>query len=442
MKKFSVIALVVAAAVLFAVPAMALDVDFSGHYRVRGYYTENASLNDLTSTSDARIDTRFRLQTVFKVSDNLKVTTRFDAHDNEEFESDGSEDATLETFNFERAWLTASFDMFDLNVGRMAGGFCGLKFCDAERDAARIKVTLKDIDPWFLTVLWEKRDEQDYNGTTTFSGQDASEDYDNWAALGGWKNEGMEIGMLYVIYDDDRDTTLNRFYHLFDPWFKGTFGPVTVEAEAQWFVGEWADVDTAVTGTPGTQDRDIDALRYLIDVGVDLGVATVGAGYAHADGQPRQNTGSEDLEALPAGWMGGNDWEPLLILTHSTVGANLGGLGNLNGGNASTNLQNCGMDMYYLYGSFAPMENLTLDAILGFAEADELGEFERVGGYTNVDDSFGWEFDIGATWQIMDNLSYKIKFAYLDADDFYKLGGSTDNVDSTYAVFNAIQVTF
>ena len=45
MKKFSVIALALVAAMLFAVPAMALDVEFSGHYRVRGFYTQNMHMN-------------------------------------------------------------------------------------------------------------------------------------------------------------------------------------------------------------------------------------------------------------------------------------------------------------------------------------------------------------------------------------------------------------
>ena len=445
MKKFMILALALAATFMFVVPAMAVDLEFSGHYRLRGYFIDKPSLEDDAAdeqgASDAQFDNRFRLQTVFKIHDRLKITTRFDGNDTT-FESDSASDSTTgEDFDFERAWLTASFDMFDLHAGRMAGGFCGLKFCDSERDAARIKVAMKDIEPYFLTVLYEKRNEEDYDDDYTFSSDEADQDYDNYAALGGWTSESMEVGLLYVAYDDARDTSYDRFFHLFDPWFKGLFGPVTVQAEAQWFTGDWQDYDDS------TADRDLDALRYFIDIGADLGVANVGVAYAHADGQERQNAdNSEDQNVLPYGWFGGTDWEPLLILTHSNVGANLGGYGNLNGANggytANSNLTYIGMDMFYVYGSFAPMETLTLDATLGFVSADELGRFEDEEGLSNVDDDLGWEFDLGATWQIMDSLTYNIKAAYYDAGDFWKLGDSAAQVDDAFAVMNAMVVTF
>ncbi|MBW2602568.1 MAG: hypothetical protein JRD47_11775, partial [Deltaproteobacteria bacterium] len=82
MRKFTVIALALVATFMFVVPAMAVDVEFSGQYRVRGMYMDNTSLNDDTGASDAYMDMRFRLQTVFKINDNLKLTTRFDALDN------------------------------------------------------------------------------------------------------------------------------------------------------------------------------------------------------------------------------------------------------------------------------------------------------------------------------------------------------------------------
>ena len=60
----SVIALAVAACMLFAIPAMAVDVDFSGYYRVRGFFQDTQSLNDDARTANAKFDHRFRIQPV------------------------------------------------------------------------------------------------------------------------------------------------------------------------------------------------------------------------------------------------------------------------------------------------------------------------------------------------------------------------------------------
>ena len=46
MKKLSLIALAVVAVMLFAGTAMALDVSWTGQYRVRGYYMKNMALAD------------------------------------------------------------------------------------------------------------------------------------------------------------------------------------------------------------------------------------------------------------------------------------------------------------------------------------------------------------------------------------------------------------
>ena len=74
------IAVAICATCLLAVPAMAVDVDFSGSYRIQGVSHEHVDLRD-DSASDAWFDQRFRLKTTFKVSDNLTLVTRFDALD-------------------------------------------------------------------------------------------------------------------------------------------------------------------------------------------------------------------------------------------------------------------------------------------------------------------------------------------------------------------------
>lgn len=431
MKRFSVIALAVAAVMLFAIPAMAVDVDFSGHYRVRGFFEDNTDLDDSTGASDARMDMRFRIQPVFKIHDNLKLTVRFDGVDNQEWESTH---ATSEDIGLERVYLDASFDMFALRIGRMAAGACGLKYCDAEGDADRIKVILKGIDPWYLDYTYQKSVEQDYNSGATASTSD--EDFDAHWIHGFYSAETMTTGMLFGYYNNKTGVTDTQQYWLFDPYFKGTFGPLSVEAELQWKTGDYVDYDGA------TPDRDYDAWRYILDVAFDFGQGSVGAGYAHSDGQKVNTAGNEDY--TNAG-LGGNDWEPFLIMTHWRANAGLGGtaLGNLNSINASTAMTEFGFDIFYLYGSFAAMEDLTLNAIVGFATADETNTPSYPSSSVNVDDEIGWEFDVGAKYKIMDNLTYDIKLGFFQTGDLYKLGDtSSTKDDDTWAIMHTLIVTF
>ncbi len=442
MKKLSVVALALAAAMLFAVPAMAVDMDLSGHYRVRGFYNDNTDLNDDEGASDAALDMRLRLEPVIKVHDNLKLTMRFDGHDNRAWGDNSGIDSgtsttgapTSEDIGLERVYLDATFDMIGIRVGRMSAGTCGLKFCDSDTEQDRIKVILRNIDPFYLDYTYAKAIEDDYNsGTSTDT---ADEDFDAHWLHGFFSDETMTTGLLFGYYNNrtgsDADLYNSTFY-LFDPYFKGTFGPFAIEAEAQWWTGDWREYDSAA----GLDDVDYDAMRYIVDGAFNFGPGSVGLGYAHADGQDEDD---EDW-TVPGDGLGGNDWEPLLILTSATGNSGLGGtrggitLTNFNSDNSNLTTDQLGFDIFYVYGSFVPMEKLTLTAIVGMASAAETPD-----GY---DDEIGTEFDLGAKYQLMDNLNYDVKFGFLSAGDLYK-GTSADDfqVDDTWAIMHSLVLTF
>jgi hypothetical protein len=274
--------------------------------------------------------------------------------------------------------------------------------------------------------------------------------------MGSYKTEGIEGGLLIEMVADGAPThagaavaNAKQNFTLIDPFFKGVFGMVTVEAEAQWYTGDYLEYD-AGAGT----DVDYDAMRFILDVGFDFGMMTAGLGFAHSDGR-----GANEND-YTAGQFGGNDWEPFLIMTgffdHSGA-ALLGGIGNFNQKNAqntagvptnpsavgpATTWADAGYDIFYLYGSWPVMENLTLNAIFGSATADETDRFQAAGA-GSVDDAIGWEFDIGAKWQVMDNMTYDVKLGYFSPDDFWKAGvaGARDP-DETYSIMHSVVVTF
>jgi hypothetical protein len=115
MKKFWIVLLSMGLLAAFSIPAFAIDVKFSGEYRVRGWYdnnpsalendaVSNATINAIFTAIDAKrvaagyaamytnasknrgaersasfYDQRLRIQTDFVVAEGLTLTTRFDA---------------------------------------------------------------------------------------------------------------------------------------------------------------------------------------------------------------------------------------------------------------------------------------------------------------------------------------------------------------------------
>jgi hypothetical protein len=414
-------------------------------------FDDNQDLDDRDGTdgSQAKFDQRFRIQPVFKITDRLTLNTKFEALDRVNW------GGTADSIDMERAWVDAEFDMFTLKFGRMQAGTCGLSYCNSDGDADRIKVVLKDTDPFYLDFTYSKYIEADYNTTTGAAGAGNDQDMDGYAIMGSYKVEGVEAGVLVEFVSDGSpvhgavaQADAKQRYTIIDPFVKAVFGPVTVEAEAQWYTGDYLDFDNSAT-----TDIDYDAKRYLLDVGVDLGVATVGVGYAHSVG--RSNT---ETDFTNAGF-GGNDWEPLIILTgfwdHGAGG--LGSVANLNEKNKSitaasdtdmpdlgtgtgpaTLWSDAGYNIFYIYGSFSPMEDITISAIVGSATADETSRFAA-----GVDDDIGTEFDVRVKWQVMDNMVYDIGFGFFSPDDFWKAGDSTSQVDdSTWSIVNTVMVTF
>ena len=426
MKKFTIMALALCLTVVMAAPVMAVDVDFSGDYRVRGFYTSHWDLRE-TSASNAYMNMRFELQTVFKVSDILSVTTRFDALEDHVWGTPTDEAGDPGNINFNRAYMTIKAPVGKFNIGRMLGGPLGNIFGDYEYEADRIKF-VKKIDPFTLVAIYQKGVEQDSDTDT------ADEDQDVYYLLGIYKAEDITAGLAFVFNDDKTHSgdavaaapngprTIKSYDAI--PYFSTKFGPLALQGELKYSWGE-TDYDQV-----GKADLDIDEITYNLEATFDLGVASVQAGYAFFSGDNDANDNEDSGYA--AGF--GDNWEKLFILTSDedpVLCANLGGAGNLSkaGGNTKA-----GAKLYYVGAGFTPMENLKLDAVIGIADADKA----QVGWK----DDYGTEYDLTLNWKIYDNLTYTAIAAFLDAGDFWKSGVPATQIEDTYALFHQLELSF
>ena len=68
----------ICAALMIAAPAMALEVEVSGHYFIEYFNNSNPNFKDSDATDDY-VTMEFMAKPVFKVNDNITLTTQFTA---------------------------------------------------------------------------------------------------------------------------------------------------------------------------------------------------------------------------------------------------------------------------------------------------------------------------------------------------------------------------
>jgi predicted porin len=255
-----------------------------------------------------------------------------------------------------------------------------------------------------------------------------------------YKGQGWDGGLLYG-WNHDRSSAPDVYKiddHNFVPYFRGTFGPVDVQSELWFATGE-------LEGVKGFEDVDVQSWAWNVELGFDLGPVGIGAGFAYTTGD--DDPGDDDKENFLRS--GGMDWQPLLIMTGYYMDANLGCFGNLNMRNVYTSTGSgldanvLGYTLFYLTADWAATENVTLDAAFGYAEFNEMDHIEAANpGTGGWDDGVGWEFDVGLTWKLMENLKYNAKVGYFSEGDFWEKGNCDCDTDYELSAIHALTVTF
>ncbi len=208
MRKMILVAVFFCFATGLALPAMALEVDFSGNFEVEGILNSSENMHKDDKTSDFR-QMRLRVKTDFIVSDDLKLTTRFDAlekvlsskdsaFDNGHNDTGIDSDTDDDNIDFDRAYLTWKSPIGLFQVGRMEGVTWGTKFSDDEDDTDRIKyilpIPLKE-GTFYIGAVAEKVTENDKG--THFSDEDNDKYYIGFT----YKAKTYTTGLLTAFYN-------------------------------------------------------------------------------------------------------------------------------------------------------------------------------------------------------------------------------------------------
>lgn len=438
MKKFLVVLLSLGLLVAFGTTASAADVKFGGGYYLVGVYENAPQVVDPANYSRAAFYQRVRLQPTFQIAEGLTFTARMDALEKQWGQIDwkGTADQTSsrkqtevtanpkiqENIEFERAWVTFMTKIGAFQVGYQSADAWGTTFSDSEGVRPRIAYATQ-AGPVTFAAVYEKFIEKDNVNAAPTGLVDS--DYDAYMLTAIYKAKALEAGLLYKYYVDKSTRVAGPYsgkINQLAPYMKGTFGPVFVEAEVNYFFGKAREYEN------GTPDVDISAWTAYLNGKVNLGPAAVGAliGYASGD------NGSDATKAKTAPAGGGTSWNPAMILMNDDLAT------WLPGGVTTGNSKKLNMILYQIYASFKPLAKLSLDAALTYAEADKLTAADELAGKNKKK---GTEFDVSATYSIYDNLTYMVGAGYLWTGDNFKTAvNATTNND--YLLINKLTLSF
>jgi hypothetical protein len=437
--------------------AAAVEFKMSGNYLVEGAYLSNAQgtgmdvteANGDSTPSDAYWLHTFEIKPTMKVNDKISMNATIRLADDNFWgeQNDTSGLATGGSLGDVEVWhlyMDYASPIGNTRFGRVPAGSYGTAFRDFDYRANRIAWWPNFVEkPWSIMLYTDKVVDNDTIGANT----QTAADYDKYVARVYYKNDTMDTGLHYGYYNDLNDNTTWNSVTAHSTYADQkseltAYGKFKVDnyfinAELTHFFGS-RDYYTEVIGT--TQDRDFDGWAGMLQVGGKFDALTPSLMYFYASGQDMSETvgNGGDIEtglSTSGTSMGTGDlFEPLYILT----GRHTGMLNNdLFTGNTAL-MSTAGVHAVVAAADYVVSPQLSLHGAIGWAQADEAA----IAGYTNRDDDYGWEYNIGAAYKLLDNLTYEAHFGYLDTGDFFNSTATANDSENVYLLTHSLTMTF
>jgi len=473
MKRFWLILLSLGLIMAFSVSAFAVDLKVTGEYYAAGLYLNKTSVQDewtnshgvithSDSPSTAFFYQRLRVGTDFIVSPSLKLVTRFDAMERiwggaRSAVDGGTTPATLaadsagtraenENIAVDWAYINYVAPVGTFEVGYMNYGATGTVFGNSTYPAGRIKYYSPLLKGAFnINADFTKLTDKSPSAMTSASAAATDLDKDAYAVEGvyNFKNDTAagKAGMK-VIYNRDASSRYSdnykATYFTITPYTIAKIGPVALQAEVQWAVGDSKAYDKPTT----KQDVKLDNLSAFVDATATFAPVYVGGTFAYVSGDDPNTTDKKEGGTLK----GGTDWNPCLILFNYYDTAYW--VGNISG--YENSVVNGGMNnAWFFQGRVGVKPTPQWDAMLSisYAIADKKPTTDGKPGATFANGVYGTEVDLTATYKITSNLSYMLGFGYLFTGDYFKGYDTNSNIASTsvnddFILINKLTLTF
>ena len=450
MKKWVLLVLVSFAASFS--PLHAADLNFSGDFRVRGFYGENlADANDAADDSLAFSDARFRL----KISATAGIATAVTVVDysnaynepgNDCADGAGAADVCA-TGNqrFGAANFGGSYGVvgvreayFKLDMGTTHFAFGRKPFklgnslvLDDTMDAIAVKVEARPVD---FVLATGKLHDSNATGTTGNTGDDTdlyllkadfTHDHPRVESVYG----GPHTVGLFLAYMKDRGPTFSTAddkteFTVYGATASGVFGPVNAIFEVDVLEGEQKNQGP---------DVGLSGLNLLAGVGTKVGGAQVDLTLLRTSGEEPDDADDTNINGISGNYVLGN------ILGNSNInGGREGKCASVKGSRIGTGGASCVGGLGYTavkLGMDLPNmpQNCTGDVAFIWARTTENASL-------TAEKDLGIELDANMTHRLDEHVSVSVNLGYLFSGDAWKTIGPGD--DDQIKGVASIQYTF
>jgi hypothetical protein len=437
MKKIVILTL---AMLMAAGTAFALESTLTGRFIFEGsyydnYVPDNAGLSFLPSDgySFADYDMDWRVNWTLQITPATKVITRISMHDETvglRNSSSGAWDGAVpaagddldDNIAIERAYISQALSPKTVvEAGLMAGGAWSTNFGNAGEDFYKLTIMQVGLGPFTAVGFQiEKDSEQGSNSANqdayalaeaTLPGSGIESEKDDWDKYILWGISKVGPVTLYPLLayqtrgqylpngESDDMVVMSAILGA-----TGATDLIGWEAEGAYNSFSFSDAfgNLAYGGEDGAS-----TFGLYGNIWFNLDMAKVGAWAAY--GSADEDTGLT--------YSFGDDFDSSMI-----IGDDLGGATDLSGFTAGA-----------LYADITPMEKLTITPKFVYAMSN-----------IEDDDTTAMEFDLWASYQLMDQVKYTVGFGYADIDVEYKSGGVTvtEETDAAMKVYHELRLDF
>jgi hypothetical protein len=431
-----------------ATTASAIEFSLKGKYVAEGYYlsdtlgtttstaTTTDSAGDTTTTttttgvagvdlaggadSDAYYMHTFQLLPTMKVNDKISMSADVRIF-KEAMWGTGQDDGVTDV-DFDKVYMDYASPLGNVRVGRVEAAVFGGKYLDSSTSANRIMWWPSFMPkPFSLLVFLQKGSEADAANKDV--NKAADNDNDVYKLQVGHKSDKGQAAIEFI---HNRNATVSG-----DPvnnehvgvWGKYKLGNFSLEAELAYKFGEQ------------TSTIDWDAFAGMVDVTTKFGALTPGLMYFYAQGDD-DSTDNDNNAAMKAYSGTGDDFKPLYILTGDHTGILNNDLADFSDAHygGPNMIPDAGVHAIVLHAKYKASDKLTLSGAVAYAMADK----EKAGW----DDEYGIEYNVGAAYKLLDNLTYEAHFGFLDTGDFFLEGGAQTNLNDITLVSHHLTMSF
>lgn len=419
--------------------AAAYDGDGSGGVQMASNYAAPFMMDEDTN-SDAWLQHMFNMEAELVVNDKISMKSRIRLVDWGTVwgDQDDTDVNNGHNMSIERLWMVYKSPIGTWEIGRRPAGAWGLSFVDAATAGDRIFWSSAKLfgDQFSMYAFFQKMTENEAYEQST---DDKDYDYYEIAGTmkGGWGKATLGYGLGLNNANNEDSTSINL--GTLPPTITTTYGYETTahrfKGVGEFKIGSNMGFDTEFDYKWGEKDfnsnmkadQDISQFAFIGDFNAKMDALTGHAMYFYTSGD--NNSKDTDLESYGGS---GADFEPLYILT--------GVFGNiLNNDQGTTNAwgaaaKTAGVHALVFTADFEASKDLTLHAGFGYAKAaDELAGW---------DDDYGFEYNAGVAYKLVDNLIYAVHLGYLDSGDFFKMGGLYSDTEGIFLASQHLTMSF